>query len=36
MSNGGSGCTHRTIVLCQHSSENKHLMPSNSFELAVA
>jgi len=33
---GGSGCTLRTIVLFQRSPMNKHLMPSNSFELAVA
>jgi len=36
LSSGDSGCTLRTIVLCQRSSKNKHPMPSNSFELAVA
>jgi len=36
LSSGGSGCTLRTIVLCQRSLKNKHPMPSNSFELAVA
>jgi len=36
MSSGGSGCALRTIVLCQRSSKDKHPMPSNSFELAVA
>ncbi|KEH33774.1 hypothetical protein MTR_3g452610 [Medicago truncatula] len=33
---GVSGCTLRTIVLFQRSSKNKHPMPSNPFELAVA
>ena len=36
LSSGGSGCTLRTIVLCQRSSKNKHQMPSNSFEITVA
>jgi len=36
MSSGGSGCTLRTIVLCQRSSKNKHPKPSNSFEITVA
>jgi len=36
LSSGGSGCTLRTIVLCQRSSKSKHPMPSNSFELTVA
>ena len=36
LSSGGSGCTLRTIVLCQRSSKNKNSMPSNTFELAVA
>ena len=34
-SSGGGGCTLRTIVLFQRSQLNKHLMPSNSFEIAV-
>jgi len=36
LSSGGSGCTLRTIVLCQRSTKNKHPMPSDSFELVVA
>jgi len=36
LSSGDSGCTFRTIVLCQRSSKNKHPMPSNLFELTVA
>jgi len=35
-SSGDSGCTLRTIVLFQRSPKNKHPMPSNPFELAVA
>jgi len=35
-SSGDSGCTLRTIVLFQRSPKNKHLMPSNPFELVVA
>jgi len=35
-SSGDSGCTLRTIVLFQRSPKNKHPMPSNQFELAVA
>jgi len=35
-SSGDSGCTLRTIVLFQRSPKNKHPMPSNLFELAVA
>jgi len=35
-SGGDSGCTLRTIVLCQLSPTKKHQMPSNPFELAVA
>jgi len=35
-SGGDSGCTLRTIVLCQLSPTKKHPMPSNPFELAVA
>ena len=35
-SGGDSGCTLRTIVLCQLSWTEKHPMPSNTFELAVA
>jgi len=34
-SSGDSGCTLRTIVLCQRSPTKKHIMPSNPFELAV-
>jgi len=33
---GDSCCTLRTIVLFQRSPKNKHPMPSNPFELAVA
>jgi len=35
-SSGDSGCTLRTIILCQLSPTKKHPMPSNPFELAVA
>jgi len=35
-SSGDSGCTVRTIVLCQRSWENKHPMLSNPFKLVVA
>jgi len=35
-SSGDSGCTVRTIVLCQRSSKNKHPTPSNSFKIVVA
>jgi len=35
-SSDDSGCTFRTIVLCQLSSTKKHPMPSNPFELVVA
>jgi len=35
-SSGDSGCTVRTIVLCQRSLKNKHPMPSNPFKIVVA
>jgi len=35
-SSGDSGCTLRTNVLFQHSQLNKHPMPSNPFEIAIA
>ena len=34
-SSGYSGCTLRTIVLCQLSQMYKHPMPSNPFQLVV-